>query len=429
VVVGDFLLRGRTFPNSPSITILNELPLLRSIEGHDQSPLKWSKESHVKSFAIALVFLTFSLSPLSPVSTAIADVPEVVMQQSWNVCKVSLPTKYGSGCYVGSNLVVSCRHVVQGSVTAKCIFALRDGKTETIVAAVVGWDPQWDISVLKLERAPTIAPGAKLAQCTPSPGEAAYAAGYSDKRLRWLPGKAIKGLKDGEWRISNAANPGDSGGATFNSQGEFVAPLWGMNSKKPYTATQTVASNNESTRAVLRRLFGRRICGPGACPPQNQNQGNPGRRPEDPDWSVPPLEPPPAIELPEFEISEELLESVADKVFEKYGSAMTGVPGVPGGDGQNGSPGRDGAVGLAGRDGAPGATGPAGEVNYDILVEALVQRLLADDDLLAALAPRIQARLDGIRVNNKSPTGEIIDSGVVKLGGELDLQFLKASSK
>ena len=354
--------------------------------------------------AVALLFASFT--------SALAEVPQQVMRQSWNVCKITLPKQRGSGCYVGSGIVVSCEHVVRGRQTATCIFSIGGDKTESIAATVIGADSAWDISALKLERVPSVASGARLAKCTPKPGEVAYAAGYSANKLLWLPGKATKGNKQYWWRLTNAANPGDSGGATFNAAGEFIGPLWGMNSKDPDQATQTIANNNENTRAVLRRLFGQRFCGPGNCPPQGGNT-NPGRRPEEPDWDVPP------IETPEV-LPDAVLQAIADQVFAKYGDELTGEPGLPGRKGDAGTP------GTAGRDGAPGPAGiqgPPGQVDYDRLVDAVIQRLLTDDQLLAALAPRIQSRLDGIRVNNISTAGQTIDSGVVKLGGELDLRF------
>jgi len=295
------------------------------------------------------------------------------------------------------------------------VFSLGNDKTETINATVVGSDSEWDISALKLDRIPSIALGAQLAKCTPKPGEMAYAAGYSANRLLWLPGKAAKGYKASEWRITNAANTGDSGGATFNAAGEFVATLWGMNSHTSSQATQTVANDNEKTRAVLRRLFGRRICGPGECVPEGGNTipSNPGRRPEEPDWDVPPLEPP-------DELSEEDLIAIADQVFAKYSKDLAGTNGTPGQDGRSGQPGQPGPAGTQ---------GPQATVDYELLVDAVMARLMNDDELLSILAPRIQSRLDGIRVNHIGANGETKESAIAQLGGDLNLRFSKVKAK
>lgn len=329
--------------------------------------------------------------------------PAAVHAQVANVCRVRSGNSMGSGTYLGQGIVVSAWHVFRGeSSTCVCTFPVRGALTDQVRGRLVGYDSTWDIAVIRLDGKPRIATGVPVAGRTPAKGELAVSAGYSSGRLLLLPGRVtdrtmpVNARTDGYWiDVDNAAASGDSGGPVFDEQGRFVGNLWGSSGRA------TAANSHVQTCRLLRRLFGDRLCPGGTCPDPGVGQGG-GRRPEEPIWDQP------------------------------GGESQQPAPDLPPLVGPKGD------RGPKGEKGDPGPQGPPGEspmIDYEAFAQMILDQMASDPRFagrepdIETLTAAVQARLPGIRVNHVGADGKVKESAVVRLGGDLNLRFVKVPTK
>lgn len=330
-------------------------------------------------------------------------VPEAVHARADDVVRVRCGDLLGSGCYLGDRLVLTCGHVAAGT-TAVCTFRRGDAIGGQFVAV----DREWDQSLIELERLPEAA-GVPLAQDNPQVGDVVIAAGYSSGQLLFRPGRVIgyampKAGQPYDWlRMSNAVQPGDSGGPIFNAAGELIGDVWGSDYRDANSSSTGLMCGRTwrflgAWRDRLRAWHERTQCGPGGCQPwQPWQPGISQRPPAGPTEPAKPTPPPPLTPIqkpdpsppPQSSIDYDLLAAAIAKQMPVPRDGIDGKPGPPGRDGTDGKPGPPGRDGTDGQPGPPGRDAELPETLFFI------------------------RKIDG-------PTGQVVEEIPIRVGGSFD---------
>jgi len=254
-------------------------------------------------YILTSLLLLVSWTPL-----AADQLPQRIAQWQPNVCRVRADEgggiSYGSGVYVGRGLVVTAFHVVREWKTSRATrgLSVTFHNGGTYQATISGWASGTDIAFLKID-APKEAniKGVLLASADPARGSVVWKCGYGgDGQLIWhkgtVQGYSSNGLIGGAcwFRVTPYARSGDSGGPTFNDQGEFLGDLWGSD---PQSGTTTAVLPSAIKLAmgdtVWNNLRTAHVqCYGGQCYPQQRGGGpffwlrprqdSPGLRPQQP---------------------------------------------------------------------------------------------------------------------------------------------------
>lgn len=205
--------------------------------------------------ATLVVAATFSAGTFSA-STALADAQiysDTVACTTWVLTKVDGKTSSGTGVLVDAEkkLVITNFHVVGEARSAIIFFAdMKDGKPVTsrthyvdnvtklgLKGRVLAVDRKRDLALIQLDRLPEGATAIKMAETSPSTGEAIQSVGnpgssdalwvYTSGTVRSVYKKAFRtGAGDHDFQVVETQSPintGDSGGPVVNAAGELVA--------------------------------------------------------------------------------------------------------------------------------------------------------------------------------------------------------------
>lgn len=352
----------------------------------------------------------------------------------WNVCKIRVLAgqgyNYGSGTYLGDGLVLSCYHFWTGpgsnrcevnKTRARCIFEMRNSKN--YLGTVIAVDPQWDISLIKLDTLPKYLPGVPLAKHNPSIGDYVTFVGHphaGDMRASG-PARILKycnysgfNLPPDWFEAGTAVYDGYSGGMAVSQEGLLYGNLHSTGRNPPIT----VATCTGRVRTFLQK-WDKRLqqwhaqCQGGICPPNWQYypppgaggggaplQGNDGYgwkpkptpTPDDilsggtpaptptptPNQPLDPVNPPKVTD----EQLDKLSVSITNAVINQLKSDQTfieSLKGPKGPQGEPGPPGRQGDPGPAGKQGDPGPPGTPGAPGEDGKTPAIDMDRLARD--------------------------------------------------
>lgn len=175
-----------------------------------------------------------------------------------SVCSVKMPNgSMGSCTYIGNGLFVTNNHVVEGCTRA--VVETLDG--EKYPCDVIISSKEDDIAIIEAD-GPVILPSVRIADRATRLGEGVtaygYGASYHDTdpaidRREWVgsvrgTGRIGGSVSDNAYLFSSPSIPGDSGGGCFNSDGEYIGPLFGTDGKNTY------ACMNSELRELLRSL-------------------------------------------------------------------------------------------------------------------------------------------------------------------------------
>jgi len=178
-----------------------------------------------KAFLICLLLATHAV--------ASDKVPPKVWESSKSVCKVMVPNadgsvSYGSGTYIGANLVVTAAHVTGRNLKGWVNFSTTN---ESVRFNTWCEETHIDFALVVLEKEPSVKP-VKVAEVGLRQGDHSYIVGHPKAVQQLQITRSLAGGLDAErkWRAThNEAGvlSGYSGGATFNVNGEFIGPVWG----------------------------------------------------------------------------------------------------------------------------------------------------------------------------------------------------------
>jgi len=191
-------------------------------------------------------------------AVALALLPTASSYANPSVCSVRMPDgSLGSCTYIGNGLFVTNRHVVEGN---------SDGVVQTLdgvcyQCSVVVSSAEDDIAVLE-SKSPVVLPSVRISKRPVRPGEKVtaygYGASYHDTdpdidRREWVGkvsgrGRVGGSVSDNAYLFSSPSIPGDSGGGCFNSDGEYIGPLFGTDGKNTY------ACMNSELHKLLRSI-------------------------------------------------------------------------------------------------------------------------------------------------------------------------------
>lgn len=225
---------------------------------------------------VAYVRLTSTEIP-EPVKMACYSVGRVTMQQGNGA-------SMGSSTYLGNGLWLTNRHVVEGG--GKASVKLKNGQViPAKVTSISRSDP--DLAVVETEDMDQWIRPIPISNDVPSPGMIVYPSGFDhgklDQHVCW-PAKIIDFFQSGDL-VSSGVGPrkgsisGNSGGPTFTSKGELLAPLWGNSGGDTNVGNGTcITVNSFACRTYLlpwRERIMKSItqCGPGGCSPMPQYGG------------------------------------------------------------------------------------------------------------------------------------------------------------
>jgi hypothetical protein len=326
------------------------------------------------------------------------EIPEPVRQACYSVGLVQISqgngANRGSGTYVGSGLWITNRHVVgEGGIAT---IKLKNG--ETLPGQIVSVShTDADLAVIQTADVDAIIAPVMISNDTPAPGMMVYPSGFDhgelSKHLCW-PAKIVsffasgdiisQGISDRKGSIS-----GNSGGPTFTSTGQLLAPLWGNSGGDTDVGTGTcITVNSWACRTYLlpwreRIMRAQTQCGP-RCQPQYQPQYLQQQMPQmplqPPQYIIPPT-PQPQI-LPQPQPIQQ------PPSYQPQPTAPQPTPAQPiatvGPAGPRGEPGAPGATGPMGATGPQGPKGDPGEITSDHLaiIAAEVRKALAVDPSL-----------------------------------------------
>lgn len=142
--------------------------------------------------------------------------PSVVLIQVFNSSGTQFGT--GSGFIAADGGVVTNYHVIRGAYSAAA--RLQDGSTNP-VQGVVGYDPNRDVAVLKVDN--LVAEPLPLADSDRVQiGDKVVAIGSPLAIQNTISDGIISGIRSGVLQTSTPISPGSSGGPLFNRQGEVV---------------------------------------------------------------------------------------------------------------------------------------------------------------------------------------------------------------
>ena len=240
--------------------------------------------------------------PMSPIQKADAgeriqlvrltstDIPEPVKQACYSVARVTLDqgrsAQMGSATYLGNGLWLTNRHVVEGgagrySVKLKTgetldakVNSISQGNADLAVVETIDLDSQISPVIISNDE--------------PRPGMVVYPSGFDhgrlDQHICW-PAQIVNIFADGDIESKGLSArkgsiSGNSGGPTFTSDGQLLAPLFangGSDGNCTSTGTGTcITVNSFACRTyllpwrerIMRSLTGRGGCYGGSCPPQ-----------------------------------------------------------------------------------------------------------------------------------------------------------------
>jgi len=311
------------------------------------------RRTFCQNWLVAALILIF-LAHVAHLQAGHDQVPRAVHARADAIVRVQSGNSLGSGCYLGDRLVLTCGHVV-ADAAAVCSFR-NSGRYRGRFVAV---DRDWDQALIELDTLPPHAAGAPLAQDNPKPGDLLVAAGYSSGSLLFRPGRCLGYVTKSsggpyDWlRMSNAVQPGDSGGPIFNARGEVVGNVWGSDFKDANRSSTGLMCGRtwlflSRWRARLQTWQERTQCGPWGCQPwQPSRPQQPPSGPTEPPRLTPIQKPDPPRDI---KIDYEQLAAALAKHMPQPRNGIDGKPGPPGQDGKDGRDGIDGAPGPPGRD-------------------------------------------------------------------------------
>lgn len=231
-------------------------------------------------------------------AVAFGALPDAVDRTADNVVRVQVGTSKASGVYVGSQYVLTARHLFDDENTASATVTFRVGDERVSGRLVSAIDSAWDSAVIQLDREPADAVKPLAVSRDLRPGDVLWVAGYSQGNLQYRHGPfvAFRHLKQyasqPKWYVEFKAPcySGDSGGPVFLSDGSLVGTMWGSGGphgprcSNEFHRTYSVALCAKFTRrligAILPRgnLFprGRSRCPSGGCPDGQNRDDCPG---------------------------------------------------------------------------------------------------------------------------------------------------------
>lgn len=141
----------------------------------------------------------------------------------------------GSGIIVGNGgYIATCAHVVD-DIERFAIWV--DGESSPIDADIVFMDKQQDMAVLKLKTERRFKP-AEFSFAEPRIGDTIYAVGNPFNHGKSFSSGMVNRLNDSIMNLNSivfdaSVNPGNSGGALFDSEGRLIGVVWGIYSPRP----------------------------------------------------------------------------------------------------------------------------------------------------------------------------------------------------
>ena len=154
---------------------------------------------------------------------AAAQSAELVYKNNVN-STVTIETEIGqgSGFFVGTNLIATNYHVIEGATEAFCYTNSSAAKYEIEGYAAV--DKEVDLVILKVKGLNK--PAIKMAASTPTPGQKVYVLGSPKGLPATITDGIVSGLRDWDGtkliQISAPISHGSSGGPVLNANGLLV---------------------------------------------------------------------------------------------------------------------------------------------------------------------------------------------------------------
>ena len=133
------------------------------------------------------------------------------------------PLSFGSGFFVGNNLIATNLHVVHGA--EKCFAKLFSQKTMYEIEGYTAIDPENDLIILKVRDIDKLVPTLNLSSnVSIHIGEAVYAIGNPKGYEGTVSNGIVSGIRDTDKLIQMTApiSHGSSGGPVINSNGEVI---------------------------------------------------------------------------------------------------------------------------------------------------------------------------------------------------------------
>lgn len=395
-------------------------------------------------FCIPASAQQFCVESLHPVIALAEGIPDAVKQAYQSVGRItkSQPDgvmQHGSATYLGDGLWITNRHVVLSSQRGQFTITTKDGR-ELPAKVVAVEDGGPDLALVETANQDAYLRPVPLSESETKIGDLVYPSGFDQGNMKWHTIWAARvteryatgsvdsvGLGPRKGAIS-----GNSGGPTFNSKGELIAPL-NANGGAHYSERfgprdglgTTITVSWSGTRYFLlpwrRRVmeslaqYGR--CNPGqGCPPMSPIQGGSVPRPTLPQYPQPQQQTPPPSFQPSTQPQQQSpldYEKLADEVITRMAKD----------DRFKGPRGEQGARGPQGPSGAPGPAGTVSEKQLLALSSAIMQHLKADPTFrgppgpagrdaevdVGALANKIKADLSRRFIVVNSATGNVID--------------------
>lgn len=261
------------------------------------------------------------------------DIPEPVRQACYSVARVKLDvgrsSQMGSATYLGNGLWLTNRHVVEGGAGRYSV-KLKTGQVlEAKVASISRGNA--DLAVVETADLDGQVMPIVISNDEPRPGMVVYPSGFDhgnmDQHVCW-PAQIVNMFDDGAIESEGLSArkgsiSGNSGGPTFTSSGQLLAPLYanggGGQSDTAIGTGTCITVNSFACRTyllpwrerIMRSLTGRGCYG-GQCPPQmmQPQQQGPVQPPQylipsSPQQyqpqagSIPSYQPPPATPTPQ----------------------------------------------------------------------------------------------------------------------------------
>lgn len=186
--------------------------------------------------------LSILLLLLFPATGYAQQVPSAVVEAAKNVVRVRVPLAdgtydIGTGVYLGDLYVATCYHTFLGNPkTGDVTFQDSTVISFKVNAGLAGEDQ----AILQLSSPHDSLPGVVISDIEPSKGDAVYSAGMGNSvankvRIFGGPVRKFFGRPSTTGPVRSvflshdtAATPGDSGGPTFNEQGQLYGCLKGF---------------------------------------------------------------------------------------------------------------------------------------------------------------------------------------------------------
>jgi S1-C subfamily serine protease len=234
------------------------------------------------------------------VTNSLAEIPEPVVKSCYSVAKIIVDAggsqSLGSGTYIGDGLWITNRHVVadRGRLSVQ----LKTGDMIPAKLASISRYEHADLAIVETANLDEYVMPVAISDENPQPGDIVYPSGFDKGNLnahRVWPAKVVQIWDSGQIESRGIAQrkgsiSGNSGGPTFTSSGQLVAPLWGNGGSEPGVPSNglgtTLSVSWEATRTFLLPFRERIVraltqCGPQCNPfpsqrmPQQQFQQQP----------------------------------------------------------------------------------------------------------------------------------------------------------